>query len=1343
MGRRDLTREAMIALGFLILAVILLWPVTLGGKSLVPFDILFSFPPWSSLAEELGVGVPQNGLMGDLVLQNYAWKRLILEAIQDRELPLWNPYLLTGVPFLAAGQHSALYPFSIIYYVLPLPSAYGWFTALHLALAGFFTYLLLRTLGAGRVGGVTAGIGFGFSLFMVTAAVHPMILAGAAWLPLILAWEERALRSLKGGGAGATLAAILAGAATVAMPLLAGHMEISYYIGLVAGAYGLVRLGVLWRGTRDARSALRGGGALAGMAILGLGLASVQWLPFLETAQTSFRAGATSYEEAAGYSYSERQLLTFVSPDVYGNPGHHAYFDLLNRRTVAPARNLSGQNVASLDATSALGVKNYVEAGSYVGILTLVLAGVAILGSKSRSRGIFVGLGGISLLLAFGTPLYTVLFFLFPGVSQLHTPFRWVLPYSLSAAVLSGLGAEALLGRAMLKDTYGRRRAVRWLARTCFASGVALLMLSGAIFFAPQSFVEAGETLFRALQGFQSIFADGSALLSYQWRNLLHLSLGLTGSGAVVLLWFRGRRRLGVGLAIVVLAGDLVVIGKGFLPAVDPGLAEVRPAALAFLSEDPDVFRVSAFDAGERTLHANSGMPYGLQDIRGYDSLIPGRYVELLNNLETQGELIYNRIAPLSDPASLRSPLLDLLNVKYVLSEVPLEAPGFTLVYEGQTRIYRNEDALPRAFAVPRAEVVDGDSEMLRRLSEADLTRVVLLEEDPGLGSLDRSATSDPGYRISVTEYGLSEVKIRAQMPEPGWLVLSDAYSPGWQAFVSSEGVPEEELPLYRANFQFRAVPLDAGEHTVRFRYFPWSVKLGLYFSFISAMTLVGGAGAWAWRRFYREAPGQTAAARVLKNTTIPLAALLFNKAVDLGFALLVLRALGPAGQGKYAFAIFLVGYVEIVSNFGLNTLLAREVAKDPSQGNRFLTGTALLRLLLLTGLTPIVLAFIFVWRSVFDLAGDTAAAILLLTLALVPGSVSAALSSLFTAHERMEIPAAVSSVATLLKVGFGALALVLGFGFVGLAAVAVVVNMATLAVLLERVVRTLFRPRFEWDRRFSGGLLGVSFPLMINHLLNTVFFRIDILLLQPLRGNLEVGWYSAAYKVLDGLLLIPSTVTIALFPMLSRFAEEAPDTLLRTYRLAMKLLLSTALPISILVSAFSDPIIAVLGGPQYLPQASIALRILIWFLPLSFVNGLTQYVLISVNQQRYLTRAFLIGTGFNLIANLAVIPEYGFQGAAAVTVLSEVVLFIPFAFGVRKFVGPIPWLQLAGRPVVAGAVMVAVLLLALSVSSALALLVSLPVYAGAILAVGTFDTEERALLVRLLPFHGRLPGRR
>ena len=83
-----------------------------------------------------------------------------------------------------------------------------------------------------------------------------------------------------------------------------------------------------------------------------------------------------------------------------------------------------------------------------------------------------------------------------------------------------------------------------------------------------------------------------------------------------------------------------------------------------------------------------------------------------------------------------------------------------------------------------------------------------------------------------------------------------------------------------------------------------------------------------------------------------------------------------------------------------------------------------------------------------------------------------------------------------------------------------------------------------------------------------------------------------------------------------------------------------------------------------------IALQILVWFLPWSFVNSVTQYVLIAVNQQRFLTLAFVIGVAFNVAANLILIPPFGYVAAAAVTVASEIVLLIPFYYAVRKHLG-------------------------------------------------------------------------
>ena len=136
LGRLHRYRSDLLAL--LILIVLpLLWfaPVlfpSLTGTTLLPFDNLAAFAPWKALQPNL---VPHNELLSDLVLENAVWKLHIRRTLADGQLPLWNPQIFTGVPFLAAGQASTLYPLSILFYTLPLEIAYGWFTALQIAYA--------------------------------------------------------------------------------------------------------------------------------------------------------------------------------------------------------------------------------------------------------------------------------------------------------------------------------------------------------------------------------------------------------------------------------------------------------------------------------------------------------------------------------------------------------------------------------------------------------------------------------------------------------------------------------------------------------------------------------------------------------------------------------------------------------------------------------------------------------------------------------------------------------------------------------------------------------------------------------------------------------------------------------------------------------------------------------------------------------------------------------------------------------------------------------------------------------------------------------------------------------
>jgi O-antigen/teichoic acid export membrane protein len=268
----------------------------------------------------------------------------------------------------------------------------------------------------------------------------------------------------------------------------------------------------------------------------------------------------------------------------------------------------------------------------------------------------------------------------------------------------------------------------------------------------------------------------------------------------------------------------------------------------------------------------------------------------------------------------------------------------------------------------------------------------------------------------------------------------------------------------------------------------------------------------------------------------------------------------------------------------------------------------------------------------------------------------------------------------------------------------------------------------------------------MINSFLSSIFFRIDVLLLQPLRGSDTVGWYTTAYKFIDGLNFIPSFFTLALFPVMSRYAEVgAPEggmanarsggadgPLQRSYAVALKLLLLVSIPIAAGTSLLADRIILLFFGPDFEPSI-LALRILIWFLPFSFVNSVTHYVLIAVNQQRFLTVAFLIGAGFNISGNLVAISLWGLAGAAVMTVVSEIVLLIPFLVGIHRHVGRFPGLGLSVRPLLAAALMAGVLYLLLPLNLFLLIPLGAVFYAVGLLALGTFGTEDWALARQLL----------
>lgn len=1367
--------DILIIATFLILPLLLYGNVTLGSQTMLPADNLYQWAPWSSAAAELGVGPPHNGLISDLILQNHVWKQYVRETLFAGDIPLWNPHLFAGLPFLAAGQHSAYYPFNLFFLILPLAKAYGWYTLSQVWLAGVLMYGYGRLLNLKRGSALIAGLTFqGCGTLIISAAVFPMVIGAMIWLPLLLGCIEKII-----GNSQLTIDDfhrndsilsrlkysiffwVVLGALALGFQIFAGHIEYTIYTLLVMALYAAWRLGAEIRNHYSKSSQqssinqtdpqifnqkpfitlIQPFAALSAMVLLGLMLGGVQLVPLYELGQVNFRQASASFEEVRGYAFQERRIITLALPNFFGNPTHHHYRDQFTNETVPFERNYEGQ--PKQDST--WGFKNYVEGAIYLGILPLVLAGIAVVTQWRNGRIQFFALISMaSLAFIFGTPLYGLLFYGLPFVNQLHTPFRWVFPLSVCVAVLAGFGAERV------RDQRSGKKLLRGSAVGLVFIGVGLLLGLGIVLWQYGRFAALIERLFLGLALATTAFPSAQAFFSYQFWQVMILGGMIVGSGAVLWLATRQNSRPFLTAATLLIIMDLLIAHWGFHTAVDPELLEYKPDLVRWLEAQPGHWRLTSFNPnGDTSLIPNVGWQYGFEDIRGYDSIIPKQYTDYMAAIEPQGQLIFNKVQPVQSLEALNSPLLDVLNVKYVLTPVAIDLPKYALAWEGSgLRIYENLGAAPRAYTLPLvATAVVADP--LAAMQEFDPRQVAIVAstEWPNNPVFQLPVTHSPMNAelipARISAFSNREVMVETAVSQPSWLILNDSYFPGWNAFVRPVGGSESDemqVEITRVNGNFRGVLLEPGEWLVRFRYSPASFWLGGLTTVMGGILIIFGGLVWGWQQISQGAGEQNLIQRLAKNSVAPMFLNLFNKSIDFAFAMYYLRVMGPADAGSFQTAITTAILFEIISNFGLDILLIRDVSQAQEKSAHYLLNTTILRLGMAVLAAVPILLFVFTTQRLGNssFTPNEVVAILLIMSGMIFSGMSKGVTGLFYVYEQADIPATMTTVTTIIKVALGVVALLLGYSFVGLAAVSIIVNIITLSLLITIAVRRFdLSGKWQLDWPLQRSMLHKGWPLMLIHLLQTVFISIDVLLLKlmlPSNGQTVVGWYSSAYKWFNALQVIPSFFTLALFPVISREIQKSMESARHMYQMSLKLMLLLALPISAITFYLAYPLTRLLSGTEFLPHGAIALQLVILSIPFGWLNSVTNYVLIGLGLEQLQPRAFSIAVGFNIVTNLIFIPFFTYQAAAVTTILSEIVLLVLFAYFLRQKMGGVEWGGLLIRPFFLTGLMFGGLYLGGQLHMLVGLLIGLAIFVLGLFWLNIFGDEERTVLINILP---------
>jgi O-antigen/teichoic acid export membrane protein len=386
------------------------------------------------------------------------------------------------------------------------------------------------------------------------------------------------------------------------------------------------------------------------------------------------------------------------------------------------------------------------------------------------------------------------------------------------------------------------------------------------------------------------------------------------------------------------------------------------------------------------------------------------------------------------------------------------------------------------------------------------------------------------------------------------------------------------------------------------------------------------------------------------------------------GIALVTLasRYLGLADYGALTAGMAYASLFAILTDLGLSTVATREISRDPDREHEVLgtvLGVGAGLAVLAAGLGLALMEVIY--GGTTNAATREAIVILLVQVLVAP--VTGATRAFFTARQRGYLIALGDITLAIGMALFTAVAVAADLGYRGVVVAVTAGYVAQAAVMGLVALRAggCFRPHARGARR----MVRVALPLAGTLLLNYLYFRLDILLLSWLKSDVDVARYGLAYRVLEGLMVLPSYVMLALFPAISR-AEDDPPRLAAIVGVAWSGLETAAVGFAALTAIFSPEIVVVLGGSKYSPAAPV-LAILAAALGISYLSGVFGNALMALGRQRTLFWVTLGPLGVNLVLNLALIPPLDVVGAAIAVVVSELVGLVMIQRSYVKVAGP------------------------------------------------------------------------
>jgi O-antigen/teichoic acid export membrane protein len=459
---------------------------------------------------------------------------------------------------------------------------------------------------------------------------------------------------------------------------------------------------------------------------------------------------------------------------------------------------------------------------------------------------------------------------------------------------------------------------------------------------------------------------------------------------------------------------------------------------------------------------------------------------------------------------------------------------------------------------------------------------------------------------------------------------------------------------------------------------------------------------------------------KIMKNSVAILAGRIYHAILSLIAVGLIARYLKVERFGDYAFILAVCSVFMVVTDMGIHRISIREMSRDLAKANDVFWASSFAKVLL----SVITFLGIALTINIMSHDKDVIHATYICAIGVIVFFLGDVFLANYIAFEKMGYAALSHFVEGTTYLLFVVLFIQLDSGLDGIFWALFFSYIARICFGIVATHVSFFKLRFGFKPSLSRFLVKEGFPIGVNRILQKASVRVDTILIKLMRSRTEVGLYHGPYRIILTLVLIPQSITEALFPMISRLASESRESMSQALEKSFKFMLVMVIPLAMIMISFSDMIIRVVLGKDFL-QSVLALQVfsIVWVV--MFFNELFAKFLNASNRQVLAAKAMAICLVVNVILDVILIYLFGYFGAVIATLLAEASLSIAAYFFISKTMGTISWKKVLPKPLLATLPMVVVVSFLQRLSPFLAAPVGFGVFVIGLFLLRAFEPDE------------------